>query len=613
MKKILILFCFFSYCSIFSQESTDLQLAQYYYSNGEYIKAKTYYAKLYQEDQSKVIFDRYYDCLLKTEDYKRAEKVLKNVNDVQKKDVNYKILFAEFYHLSGNEKKSEKLYEDIITDLIPFHKQIIETYDAFIRNDKIDYAYKSLVRGRKLLKKDYPLNMQFANYFELVGEKEKMLNEYFSLLKDYPGFQSAVKGKLSSNMDLSNPSSEDYNLLRVRFLKGIQSDPNNEAFQEMLTWLFIEGGNFSGALTQTIAIDKREGKDGNGVYELGNYCLTLKEYKTAKKAFQYVVDLGEDSDFYFSAYVKSLETTFTEVQENSNLDKSEYLQAVNDFEKALNTFGRDRSTIRLILQKSQIQAFFLDSASVAIKELQDALNFPGLTDKLRAEIKMQLADILVLKGDIWEASLLFMQIDKDFKFEPIGHEAKFKNARIYYYDGEFEFAQSQLNVLKESTSKLIANNAMELSLLITENYGLDSNYQAMFWFASAELLIEKHQFKEAYSLMDSITINFPYHSLSDEIFLKKAKVELSQGNIEKAIGFLEKIMKYHSEDILADDALFLLGDIYQNKLLDKEKASEVYKKILFNYKGSLHVVEARKRYRYLRGDKTVVEEKKSLD
>ena len=206
-----------------------------------------------------------------------------------------------------------------------------------------------------------------------------------------------------------------------------------------------------------------------------------------------------------------------------------------------------------------------------------------------------------------------MQIDKDFKFEPIGHEAKFKNARIYYYDGEFEFAQSQLNVLKESTSKLIANNAMELSLLITENYGLDSNYQAMFWFASAELLIEKHQFKEAYSLMDSITINFPYHSLSDEIFLKKAKVELSQGNIEKAIGFLEKIMKYHSEDILADDALFLLGDIYQNKLLDKEKASEVYKKILFDYKGSLHVVEVRKRYRYLRGDKTVVEEKKSLD
>ena len=152
---------------------------------------------------------------------------------------------------------------------------------------------------------------------------------------------------------------------------------------------------------------------------------------------------------------------------------------------------------------------------------------------------------------------------------------------------------------------------MELSLLITENYGLDSNYQAMFWFASAELLIEKHQFKEAYSLMDSITTNFAYHSLSDEIFLKKAEVELSQGDIEAAIGFLEKIMKYHSEDILADDALFLLGDIYQNKLKDKEKASEMYKKILFEYMGSLHVVEARKRYRQLRGDTNIIEVQKN--
>jgi len=611
MKKVLILFCFFSYLVIYSQESTDLQLAQYYYSNGEFVKAKSYYEKLYQDDQSKVIFDRYYDCLLKTEDYKRAEKVLKNIRGTQKEEVNYKILFAEFYSLSGNEKKSEKLYDDIIADLVPFHKEIIATYEAFIRKGKKAYAYRTLVRGRKLLKKGYPLNLQFAEYFELTGEKEKMLNEYFSLLKDYSGFQNTVKGKLSRSMDLSDPSSEDYNLLRIRFLKGIQSDPNNEAFQEMLTWLFIEGGNFSGALTQTIAIDKREGKEGQGVYELGNHCLSLKEYKTAKKAFQYVVGLGEDSDFYFSAYVKSLETTFTEVQEESNLDKSEYEQAVNDFEKALNTFGRDRSTLRLILQKSQIQAFFLDSASVAIKELQEALEFPGLTDKLRADIKMQLADILVLKGDIWEASLLFMQIDKDFKFEPIGHEAKFKNARIYYYDGEFEFAQSQLSVLKESTSKLIANNAMELSLLITENYGLDSNYQAMFWFASAELLIEKHQFKEAYSLMDSITTNFAYHSLSDEIFLKKAEVELSKGDIEAAIGFLEKIMKYHSEDILADDALFLLGDIYQNKLKDKEKASEMYKKILFEYMGSLHVVEARKRYRQLRGDTNIIEVQKN--
>lgn len=495
----------------------------------------------------------------------------------------------------------------------PFHKEIIATYDAFIAENKLDYAYSTLVKGRKLLKKDYPLNLQFGSYYSLSGESKKMLEEYIDLLRDYPGYRNTIKGRLEDKMNVTDRLSEDYELLRVKFLKEIQSNPNNDAFHEMLTWLFIKGGNYSGALNQTIAIDKRKGKDGSAVCELGNYCVSLKEFNIAKKAFQYVIDLGSENDLYMDAHICLLHASFTQIQEEKGLNKAEYIDAVADYENALTVFGKNRNTIQLISQKAYIEAFYLDSALIAIKELEEALSIIGLTDMEKAEIKMQLADILVLKGDIWEASLLYMQIDKEFKFEPIGHEAKFKNARIYYFDGEFEFAQSQLGVLKESTSKLIANNAMELSLLITENYGLDSNYQAMFWFASAELLIEKHQFEDAFSLMDSITTKFAYHSLSDEILLKKAKVKLEQADTEQAITYLQQIIKYHSDDILADDALFMLGDIYENKLFDKEKASEYYKKILFEHKGSLHVVEARKRYRRLRGDTNESNESDTLN
>ena len=265
--------------------------------------------------------------------------------------------------------------------------------------------------------------------------------------------------------------------------------------------------------------------------------------------------------------------------------------------------GKRRATLSLIIELAHIQAFYSNQASIAITNLEDALKLPGLTDMQRGEVKMQLADILVLKGDIWEASLYYMQIDKDFKFEPIGHEAKFKNARIFYYDGEFDFAQSQLSVLKESTSKLIANDAMKLSLLITDNFGIDSNYTAMTWFANGDLLIEQHRYEEAFALFDSIVKNFSYHSLSDEILLKKSRAMQLQGKWVEAATYLEELLKYYSEDILADDALFQLGDMYENLLNDKEKAAEFYKRILFNYKGSLYVVEARKRFRALRGDK----------
>jgi tetratricopeptide (TPR) repeat protein len=197
-----------------------------------------------------------------------------------------------------------------------------------------------------------------------------------------------------------------------------------------------------------------------------------------------------------------------------------------------------------------------------------------------------------------------MQVDKDFKYEPIGEEAKFKNAKIFYYDGEFEFAESQLNVLKEATSKLIANDAMELALLITENYGLDSNYEAMYWYAQGDLYIEQHQYEKAFLYFDSITENYQTHSLGDDILMRKSEAMFQQGKWNEGIAYLNELLKFYAFDLLADDAVFMLGDVYENHLHDSEKAAGYYKQILFDYKGSMHTIEARKRFRKLRGDKT---------
>jgi tetratricopeptide (TPR) repeat protein len=269
----------------------------------------------------------------------------------------------------------------------------------------------------------------------------------------------------------------------------------------------------------------------------------------------------------------------------------------------LSRLGKRNTTLDLIVELAHIEAFYGNKPTSAIQRLTEALTFPGLTDMQKAETKMQLADIDVLNADIWEASIYYMQIDKDFKYEPIGQEAKFKNARIYYYDGEFDFAQSQLDVLKQSTTKLIANDAMQLSLLITENYGLDSNYEAMFWFSKGDLLIEQHKYNEAFTYFDSIQTVYNYHSLGDDILLKKSYAMQVQGKWIEGVQYLEELLKYYQFDILADDAVFQLGDIYQNHLKDDLKAAEYYRKILFDYKGSLYTIEARKRFRQLRGDK----------
>jgi tetratricopeptide (TPR) repeat protein len=332
-------------------------------------------------------------------------------------------------------------------------------------------------------------------------------------------------------------------------------------------------------------------------------CVENQSYDIARQAFKYVRELGEDKMYFYQAESALLNTRFLEITTNRDYSQTELDAAIGEYQTTLSRLGKRKTSIPVILELAHIEAFYASRATEAITQLTEALNIPGLTDIQKAELKMKLADIHVLDGDIWEASLLYMQVEADFKFEPIGHEAKFKNARIFYYDGEFDFAQSQLSVLKESTSKLIANDALQLSLLITDNFGLDSNYAVMTWFAKADLLIEQHRYEEAYQLFDSIHTQFPYHSLSDEILFKKARISEDQGDWTGAVPFLEELLKYHGEDILADDALFHLGNIFENHLANTEKAIEYYKIILFDFKGSLYAIEARKRLRALRGDK----------
>ena len=329
-------------------------------------------------------------------------------------------------------------------------------------------------------------------------------------------------------------------------------------------------------------------------------CVENKDYTAARKSFEYIVDLGERSELYLRAYNSLLNVRFLEVTTQRNFTQEELRETLDQFDAALDKFGRRRTTFSLMMERAHILAFYANKGIEAIEQLEVLIVIPGLTDMQSAEAKMALADIYVLLGDVWEASLLYMQIDKQFKYEPIGHEAKFKNARIFYYDGEFDYAQSQLSVLKRSTSKLIANDAINLSLLITDNYGLDSNYIAMNWFANADLLIEQHQYDAAFVLFDSIISEYPAHSLGDEIQLKKAYAMELQGKWNAAIVELEELLEFYSEDILADDALFKLGTIYENHLLNPSKAASYYRTILFDYKGSLYSEESRKRFQKLK-------------
>lgn len=589
--------------TLYSQ-TTDQQLAQHYYSNEEYDKALLYYERLYETDHSKFFFKRYVECLQFTGDVKNAEKVLKKGIKENPSDREFKVLLASFYDDQGEQAKADEIYSELVEDLGSNPTDIINLYNSFKAQGKSEWSLRALEKGRKLLKKSYPFNFQFAEYYGAMGETEKMMGEYLDLLDYHPTYITSLQRILSNRINFEDDSSVEYEILKVALLDRTQKDPSNETYSQMLTWLFVQKQNFKAALVQVKALDKRNNGRGRSVYELGNICRENKDYKTARDAYQYVIDLGDDSPYYVSAYHAQLNVRFLEVTNERNYSGEDLRAAIGDFDAALEKFGKKAMTVNLIRELAHIKAFYAGEANSAINDLTDALEIPGTTSMQKAEIKMLLADIHVLHGDIWEASLLYMQIDNDFKYEDIGHLAKFKNARIFYYDGEFDFAQAQLDVLKQSTTQLISNDAIKLSILITDNFGLDSNYQAMYWFAQGDLLVEQHEYDRAYQYFDSILTTYPAHSLGDDILLKKAYSLELRGQWNEAISTLEELLKYHSGDILEDDALYELGIIYEEHLMNEDKAAEYYKDILFNHKGSLYTDDVRKRFQNIRGTKS---------
>ena len=325
-------------------------------------------------------------------------------------------------------------------------------------------------------------------------------------------------------------------------------------------------------------------------------------YEQGVEALNYLIAKGEKSRYYIPAKIDLLNVKTIQLTKG-NLNKTELIDLENDYESLLKEFGRSSGTAFAIRQLANLQAFYLKKPAVAADNLQKLLELPGITPVIIAQTKLELGDIYTLSGEPWEAALIFGQVEKSFSNEVYGQEAKFKNSRLAYFQGDFLWAKAQLDILKSSTSQLIANDALNLSLLISDNLQNENDTAALKKYSEAELNIFKNQQEKAFEILDSINILFPTNSLADDILMVKSKMYINTSKFDQAVENLQTIITNFSTELWGDDALFILADIYETKLNQPEKAIELYQRIIDDYSGSLYIIEARKRFRQLRGDK----------
>ncbi|MGB3076490.1 MAG: tetratricopeptide repeat protein, partial [Chitinophagales bacterium] len=398
--------------------------------------------------------------------------------------------------------------------------------------------------------------------------------------------------------------SADYaSALQSELYKRIQKKTDNEVFAEMLIWYFIQKKDFTSAFQQVKALDKRNKEEGQRVFQFAQSAYDEGNYEAALIAYRYIVtEKGKNSMLYLPARTSELTTEKTKITIQHTYTTEELTRLESNYESYFVEFGKSAQTAVTMRDYANLEAKYLHNIDKAIDIAEEALKIPTNEKKLTGFLKLDLGDYNLIKNEVWEATLLYSQVDKAFKEDELGEEARFKNAQLSFYMGDFPWSQAQLDVLKGSTSELVANDALALSVFMTDNIGLDTTTVPMEMYSRADLFIFQNKFQSAIQALDSITTTFPDNSLADDVLFSKGRIYLAKQDYANAAAVFDQLDKNYSTDLLADDALFQLAELYENYLNDKTKAMDLYKDILLKYKGSIYVVEARKRFRELRGD-----------
>lgn len=587
--------------SLGSFAQTDVELAEYYYNNGEYEQAKLYYEKIYKSNKTNKVYTNYLNTLVALGAFDEAEKVVKKKLKSRGNNANAYVDLGELYKKFGKEEQAQEQFEEALKELIAGRSHAIRLANAYIKLSEFDYAVRTYDKARRIATDGYEFHYEMANLQGMMGNHEAMTESFLDLLMTSPNYIQTVQNSFNRNLNITE-NLENADMLRGKLLKRVQRYPDVTIYNELLVWLFLQKKDFASALVQARALDLRLNENGFRLVDLAQLAMSNQDYATARQAYSHVIAKGDIHEYYTTARMELLQVMLEEVTAKPGYEKLDMQELESTYEITLSELGKTASTAMMMKELAHVKGFYLGKNDEAIGLLQEAIEIPGLYSRIEAVLKLELGDLLLLGGDIWESSLLYSQVELDFKEDIMGHEAKFRNAKIAYYTGDFEWAQAQLDVLKASTSKLISNDAIDLSLLITDNYNMDTTVVPMLMYAQADLLAYQNQTDLALMKVDSIITEWPGHALTDDILMLKSEIFMEKAEYDTAVVFLNEIMDLHFHDILADDALFKLAEINHYIYEDLVTAQAMYERILVEYPGSLYVVEARKRFRALRGD-----------
>ena len=576
---------------VMTQRQIDERLAHEFYYKKDYEKARDIYKNLYDTYGQTNYFSQYADCLIMTGDYEAAEKAYKAF--LKKNPQNWKshVDLAYVYSQQGDNPKAVKYLNKMIKD-VPDTRNAITEVSNLLRNRNFnDVAIALFDRGANNPNVNYSFNLEKAYTYNSMLDFANATECYLQYLKEKPDQFEMVKNRLRVMMmyDLNGNVSD---VVRMALLRKTQEEPENEEFSSLLMWYSLQEQDYDLALMQLKALDRR----GKGDYErdilyVAQIASDNRQYDIAIEAYDYILEKSGEGVYYVQATVGFIRNSYAKAKAEGNHDKAFYENLSEKIDDAFKKIGNTSDMMPLVLVQADILAFELEKYDEA-KAL--------LINKQNAELKMKLADIYLLTDEVWEATLLYSQVEKSMKNEPIAHEAKFRNAQLRYFIGEFGWANAALDVLKAATSKLVANDAMTLSLTISDNLEYDT--VGLKRLAKADYYIYQRKYDLANVTLDSVAAYNPNEVSLPNVFYRKAKIAINKGDYELADSLFKRVYEGYADSYMADEALVEDAQLLENQLNRKEEAMECYSRLFDYYTASVYVAQARKSYRRLRDE-----------
>lgn len=567
----------------------DYLLAESYYREGAYEKATEQFKKLYAKSPFNTSYlNRLVSCYQETEQFSEAEQLL--ISKL-KKNPEQGFLYVYLGYNYERQQQKELARENYALALKSIDKN--PSYGAIIGRTFKDYnlldtavlAYEKVMT----INKNADYNFQIAQIQGEKGDFKNMFESCIDLVDKKEQYASVIQGFTSKY--ITDDSENKANIIfKKTLLRKSASQPKN-VWNALLSWLFIQQKEYEKALVQEKALYQRNSSDLSAIFSLGKIAFENKNFTSAKECFNFVAQKSSLNEEIIDAYFYIAKIAVA----NHNPETEALFQSL--FKK----FGKKTGTLKLQIAYADFLTFSQNTPEEAKKVLENAVAFSNSKFQ-KARIKLKLGDVFVFTGKFNKALRYFSQIQTQLKNHELAQLARFKVAQTSYFKGDFTWAKTQLKVLKSATSQRIANDAVALYLMITDNEPVDGIPSGLSQYSKAVVLDFQNKTQEAIDTLSVISKRYKGQPIEDEALFKQAKLFLKLNEFEAAITNFKKVIALNPEGVLIDDAYYELAELFNNYLKKPEKASKYYQKIIFDYSSSIYLVEARKKYRIIRGD-----------